>query len=54
MPAECIAYFAYFILLSNPAVGASSPVSMTRSLVSIYSTSLWIAFIFVAIGFREP
>ncbi|HEY8907687.1 MAG TPA: YgjV family protein [Rhodoferax sp.] len=50
MSAECVAYFAHFILLGNPAAGASSLVSMTRSLVSIYSKSLWIAFIFVAIN----
>lgn len=50
MAAECIAYVVHFTLLGNPAAGASSLVSMTRSLVSIYSKSWWIAFIFVAIN----
>ncbi|MDR3369239.1 YgjV family protein [Rhodoferax sp.] len=50
MSAECIAYVVHFTLLGNPAAGASSLVSMTRSLVSIYSKSLWIAFFFVAIN----
>lgn len=50
MAAECVAYVVHFTLLGNPAAGASSLVSMTRSLVSIYSKSLWIALIFVAIN----
>jgi len=50
MAAECVAYVVHFSLLGNPAAGASSLVSMTRSLVSIYSKSLWIALIFVAIN----
>ena len=50
MAAECVAYVAHFTLLGNPAAGASSLVSMTRSLASIYSKSVWIAFVFVAIN----
>lgn len=50
MSAECVAYLVHFTLLGNPAAGASSLVSMTRSLVSIYSKSLWIALAFVAIN----
>jgi hypothetical protein len=50
MAAECVAYVVHFTLLGNPAAGASSLVSMTRSLVSIYSKSLWIALFFVAIN----
>jgi len=50
MSAECVAYLVHFTLLGNPAAGASSLVSMTRSLVSIYSKSLWIALFFVAIN----
>lgn len=50
MSAECVAYLVHFTLLGNPAAGASSLVSMTRSLVSIYSKSLWIALLFVAIN----
>jgi hypothetical protein len=50
MAAECVAYLVHFTLLGNPAAGASSLISMTRSLVSIYSKSLWIALLFVAIN----
>jgi hypothetical protein len=50
MAAECVAYLVHFTLLGNPAAGASSLVSMTRSLVSIYAKSLWIALIFIAIN----
>lgn len=50
MAAECVAYLIHFTLLGNPAAGASSLVSMTRSLVSIYSKSLWIALLFVVIN----
>ena len=50
MAAECVAYLVHFTLLGNPAAGASSLVSMTRSVVSIYAKSLWIALIFIAIN----
>ena len=50
MAAECVAYLVHFTLLGNPAAGASSLVSITRSLVSIYSKSLWLALFFVAIN----
>jgi len=50
MAAECVAYVVHFGLLGNPTAAASSLVSVTRSVVSIYSRSLWIALGFVAIN----
>ncbi|MCB8748715.1 YgjV family protein [Rhodoferax sp. U2-2l] len=56
MALECSAYMAHFMLLGNPSAAASSLVSVTRSVVSIYTRSVWIALIFVginvALGFK--
>lgn len=50
MTAECLAYVAHFGLLGNPTAAASSLVSMSRSLLSLYTTSLWMALTFVGIN----
>lgn len=50
MAAECAAYVVHFTLLGNPAAVASSLVSVTRSVASIYTKSLWIALLFIAIN----
>lgn len=50
MALECVAYMAHFMLLGNPSAAASSLVSVTRSVVSIYTRSAWIACMFVAIN----
>lgn len=43
MTGECIAYVIHFSLLGNPTAVASSLVSTTRSVLSIYTQSIWIA-----------
>lgn len=46
---ECIAYVVHFWLLGNPAAMASSAISATRSVLSLYTRSVWVvaAVIFV-------
>jgi hypothetical protein len=53
MTGECIAYIVHFALLGNPTAVASSSLSMLRSLLSLYTRSVWVAVAIVAanIGF---
>lgn len=50
MAAECLAYVVHFVLLGNPTAAASSGVSMLRSLLSLYTRSLWVALAVVAVN----
>lgn len=50
LAAEFIAYVVNFTLLGNPTAAASSLVAVTRSVMSIYSKSVWIACVFVAVN----
>lgn len=48
MTGECVAYVLHFWLLGNPTAMASSLVSTTRSVLSLYTRSLWVALAVVA------
>lgn len=50
MTAECLAYVVHFWLLGNPAAVASSVVSSTRSVLSLYTRSIWVAVLVVAVN----
>lgn len=50
MTGECIAYALHFALLGNFASTASSLVSMTRSILSLKTRSLWVAGAVVAVN----
>jgi len=50
MTAECIAYAAHFGLLGQPTAAASSLVSMSRSLLALYTRSMVVAWGIVAIN----
>ena len=50
MTAECVAYVVHFSLLGVPAAAASSLVSMTRSLLSLYTRSLWVVTVIVSVN----
>ena len=50
MAAECIAYVVHFSLLGVPTAAASSLVSVTRSVTSLYTKSAWVAALFVAVN----
>ncbi len=50
MAAECLAYVVHFFLLGVPTAAASSGVSLVRSLLSIYTRSIWIALAVVAVN----
>lgn len=43
MTGECIAYVLHFYLLGNPTAVASSLMSTLRSVLSLYTRSVWIA-----------
>jgi hypothetical protein len=43
MVGECIAYVIHFYLLGNPSASASAAVSATRSALSLYTRSVWVA-----------
>lgn len=53
MAAECIAYVLHFWLLGNPTAVASSVISTVRSVLALYTRSVWVAAAVVAanIGF---
>lgn len=44
MSAECLAYVVHFALLGNPTAVASSVVSVSRSVLSLYTKAPWVAF----------
>lgn len=50
MTSECIAYAVHFFLLGNPTAVASTLVSASRSILSMYTRSLWIAWAVVALN----
>lgn len=50
MAGECLAYALHFFMLGNPTAMASSLVSLTRSVLSLYTKSLWIALLIVAVN----
>ncbi|MDQ7989305.1 MAG: YgjV family protein [Candidatus Dactylopiibacterium sp.] len=50
MTGECVAYVLHFWLLGNPTAMASSLVSTTRSVLSIYTRSVWVAVVVVAVN----
>lgn len=43
MTGECVAYVLHFWLLGNPTAIASSLMSTARSLLSLYTRSIWVA-----------
>lgn len=50
MTAECIAYAVHFYLLGNPTAVASTLVSASRSIISMYTRSLWLAWMIVLVN----
>jgi hypothetical protein len=50
MSAECLAYVLHFALLGNPTAVASSVISVSRSVLSLYTKAAWIAFALVALN----
>ncbi len=50
MTGECLAYAVHFWLLGNPTAVASTLVSASRSLLSMQSRSLWLAWGIVAVN----
>lgn len=50
MTGECIAYVLHFWLLGNPTAVASSIMSTARSILSLYTDSLWVAIAVVSIN----
>jgi len=50
MSAECLAYVVHFALLGNPTAVASSVISVSRSVLSLYTTAAWVAFVMVALN----
>lgn len=43
MAGECLAYIVHFALLGNPTAVASSTMSLLRSVLAIYTRSIWVA-----------
>lgn len=50
MAAECIAYVVHFYLLGNPTAVLSSLLSATRSVLSLYTRSPWVAAVVVVVN----
>jgi hypothetical protein len=50
MSAECLAYVVHFALLGNPTAVASSVISVSRSVLSLYTKAPWVAFALVALN----
>ncbi len=50
MSAECLAYVVHFALLGNPTAVASSVISVSRSVLSLYTKAAWVAFTLVALN----
>lgn len=50
MAAECLAYVVHFVLLGVPTAAASSSVSLVRSVLSLYTRSVWVAAAVVAVN----
>jgi len=50
MAAECFAYIVHFALLGNPTAVASSTMSLLRSVLALYTRSLWVAVVIIAVN----
>jgi hypothetical protein len=50
MAAECFAYIVHFALLGNPTAVASSTMSLLRSVLALYTRSIWVAVVIVAVN----
>lgn len=50
MSAECLAFVVHFALLGNPTAVASSVISASRSVLSLYTRAPWVAFALVALN----
>ena len=50
MAAECFAYIVHFALLGNPTAVASSTMSLLRSVLALYTRSIWVAVGVVAMN----
>lgn len=50
MTGECVAYAVHFFLLGNPTAVASTLVSASRSVISMYTRSLWLAWAIVLLN----
>jgi hypothetical protein len=50
MSAECFAYVVHFALLGNPTAVASSVISVSRSVLSLYTKAPWVALALVALN----
>lgn len=50
MAAECVAYIVHFALLGNPTPVASMTMSLLRSVLALYTRSLWVAGGVVAVN----
>ncbi|MES2581839.1 MAG: YgjV family protein [Pseudomonadota bacterium] len=50
MAAECLAYVVHFLMLGIPAAAASAGVSVVRSILSLYTRSVWVALAVVAVN----
>ncbi len=50
MAGECLAYVVHFGLLGNPTAAASAGVSVVRSVLSLYTRSVWVALAVVAVN----
>ncbi len=50
MAGECLAYVAHFLLLGVPTAAASAGVSVVRSVLSLYTRSVWVALAVVAVN----
>lgn len=50
MAGECLAYIVHFSLLGNPTAVASSTMSLLRSVLALYTRSLWVAAAVVAMN----
>jgi hypothetical protein len=50
MAAECVAYIVHFALLGRPTPVASMTVSLARSVLALYTRSVWVALGVVAVN----
>ena len=50
MAGECLAYIVHFALLGNPTPVASTTMSLLRSVLALYTRSLWVAVGVVAMN----
>jgi len=48
MAAECLAYIIHFALLGRPTAVASSTMSLLRSVLALYTRSIWVALLVIA------